>query len=480
MKVDCEVVSPSPADLSSISSDSLVETPPLPQCKVCVVVPVRNEAKMLEGTLSALAHQVDAAGRSLDPTSYEIIVLANNCEDDSAAIARQFARQHSIVLHVVERSLPASDAHIGWVRKALMDEAYHRLCSIEQRQGIIASTDGDTRVAPNWIAAIAAEIDRGADAVGGRIITDRSDRIALAPYARACHLHEVGYRFLVAELEAHLDPDAFDVLPRHFQHYGASLAVTADLYERAGGMPLVRSSEDVALYKALMRVDARFRHSLQVRVTTSARQVGRAQQGLADQLREWTAMGEQKQPFWVESAAAIALRFQARHALRSIWQQLQTGTVPSLESVTSTACQLGIAEDWLWDELQRQAFFGELVEQVEHRQAQAGSWHAHLVKIEQAIDDLRQLLEPLRQSHRKAADLANHALRQRAQTNPADIFQRDRPSGALAQRRAVPKTNHAPDRRSADCRSTLHKESSERAADVPLAEGAVASGVALF
>lgn len=384
---------------SNIASYSLVETPPLPQCNVCVVVPVRNEADLIESTLSALAHQVDLTGRSLDPTCYEVILLANNCDDHSAAIARQFARQNSLVLHVVERSLPASDAHVGWVRKALMDEAYHRLGSIDRQQGIIASTDGDTCVAPNWIAAIQSEIAGGAEAVGGRIVTDRRDRAALAAYARACHLREVGYRFLIAELEAYLDPHPFDGLPRHFQHFGASLAVTAELYGRAGGMPLVRASEDVALYKALLRVDARFRHSLRVRVTTSARQVGRAQHGLADQLDHWAVMGAQ-QPFWVEPAAAIATRLQARHALRKLWQQLQAG-VP-IQAVVP-ASRLGIADDWLLHELGRHAFLGELFEQIERRQAQEGIWHKRWppVRIEQAIADLRLLLEPLRRQHKR-------------------------------------------------------------------------------
>jgi hypothetical protein len=33
----------------------LVETPPLPQCEVCVILPVRNEAELLESCLNALA-----------------------------------------------------------------------------------------------------------------------------------------------------------------------------------------------------------------------------------------------------------------------------------------------------------------------------------------------------------------------------------------------------------------------------------------
>ena len=144
----------------------LVQTPPLPQCEVCVIVPVQNEAETLESTLTALAHQVDLVGRPLDSTRYEIILLANNCSDDSAAIARRFASQHpTLALHVVERTLRAAEAYIGRVRQILMDEAYRRLIALGRRRGVIASTDGDTQVAPTWVAATIQEIARGADAV---------------------------------------------------------------------------------------------------------------------------------------------------------------------------------------------------------------------------------------------------------------------------------------------------------------------------
>jgi len=42
------------------------------------------------------------------------------------------------------------------------------------------------------------------------------------------------------------------------------------------------SSEDVALYRAIIDSGGRFRHSRQVRVQTSARMVGRPQQGGLD------------------------------------------------------------------------------------------------------------------------------------------------------------------------------------------------------
>jgi len=86
-----------------------------------------------------------------------------------------------------------------------MDEAQRRLRIVAPGWGVIASTDGDTQVDPRWIAANLAEIDGGAEAVGGRIVTDwrgcdERERTAL-PH----NLREVGYRLLLAEMEAFLD-----------------------------------------------------------------------------------------------------------------------------------------------------------------------------------------------------------------------------------------------------------------------------------
>jgi hypothetical protein len=414
MAIDClGAIANLPAhSLHNTSIQPLVSSPPLPQCEVCVIVPVRNEAEMLESTLTALMNQIDLGGSPLDPARYEVILLVNNCSDDSAAIAHRFAAQHpKLVLHVVERTLPDSQAYIGWVRKLLMDEAYRRLIMLGHNRGVIASTDGDTQVASNWIAATLYEVSCGADAVGGRIITDSRERAALAPYARTCHLREVGYRFLVAELEAYLDPDPFDRFPRHFQHYGASLAVTAKMYQQAGGLPPVRTSEDVALYRALVRVNARFRHSPLVRVTTSARQVGRAQGGLANQLNIWTTMGHQQQPFLVESAEAIAVRLRTYHELRLLWQRFLKGYQPVLKDVTALANRLEVDRDWLMSAMTQSVSLGALFEQIEQRQQQEGIWQQRwsLVRIEQAIHDLRLVLESLR-SRSKSSSVCKKSL----------------------------------------------------------------------
>lgn len=385
---------------------TLVSTPALATCKVCVIIPVRNEADVLATTLTALAQQVDLNGEPVEQDQYEVIVFANNCTDASAEIARRFARQHSsLILHVAEQRLSDEEAYIGRVRQMLMDEAYCRLITLGQRRGVIASTDADTQVAPTWIAATLKEISAGADAVGGRIMTDRQGRAALDVHAKAYYLRAVGYHFLVAELEAHLDPDPDDPWPRHHQHFGASLAVTAETYALVNGMPAVRTPEDVAFYQALVRKGARFRHSPLVKVITSARQDGRTDLGLANQLNQWSAMGQEQQPYWVESVAAIETRLTARYQLRKI---LQPGAMDNSlishrvgqagHQIQRIAQQLAISVDWLYQELAQTQVFGALYERIEQQQQREGEWQKQWqpVQIEQAIAGLRVRVQQLR------------------------------------------------------------------------------------
>jgi hypothetical protein len=396
--ISMEIKSRTIAQFSSSIAVPLVSISPLSECEVCVIVPVCNEAATLWATLSALNEQYDLHHQRIDSRRYEVIVFANNCCDGSAAIAREFAQSHpSFVLHIAEQTLPSAEAYIGRVRQMLMDEAYQRLISVNRRSGIIASTDGDSYVTPTWIAAIQHEIAKGADAVGGRIMLDRAGLGQLDPYAKRCHLQEVSYRSLIAELEARIDPDPADPFPRHFQHYGASLAVTAQMYAQAGGMPAVRSPEDVAFYQALVRSNARFRHSPLVKVITSARRSGRATQGLANQLNEWSKMGQSHQPYLVESAAAVLTRLESRCQLRSLWHSHLEGYALEMSEVLRLAEVLGVSGRWLIDQLLQPCTFGDLFEQIEQQQ-QSGIWAERWqrVRIETAIAALRSQLAKLR------------------------------------------------------------------------------------
>ncbi len=372
---------------------------PLPQCKLCIAIPVRDEAQSIEATLRAIAQQTDLTGKPLSPRCYEVLLFANNCTDNTAAIARRFAQQHpELPLHVIERYLPPSQAYVGRARQLVMDEAYRRMAFLGGR-GAIAATDGDTQVSPTWVAANLYEMARGADAVGGRIFFHKHELALLTPAARAYRLRSFGYDYLKAKLEYYLDPDSSEFPSRHHQHFGASLAVCADAYRRAGGLPATRTPEDVAFYKALKCIDARFCHSALVRVTTSARLQGRTEIGCANQLSEWVNLGRSHQPLQVPCVEAIESRLLARRQLRITWQRVMSGEMIAKPEMRALAHQLGVSASWLADELNQNGFFGQLSERVEARQQAECIWQQRwpLVDISSAVISLRLRLRKIAQ-----------------------------------------------------------------------------------
>ena len=288
-------------------------------CRAVVVIPARNEEGHILRALDALAAQVDLHGEALPVGAIEVLVLLNNCTDRSGlAVAQWQKRNRQFVLHAVERTLPEKIAHVGTARRWLMDTAWQRLARHDGRKAVILSTDADTVVASDWVAQNLRAIHAGADAVGGVIELMDGDLDSLPSGARTSYLRDREYQALVAELEHWLDPQEGDAWPRHLEHFGASLACTAEIYERSGGLPPVKPLEDVAFVDALRSVGARLRHDLKVVVRTSGRLDGRAEVGLSGQLRIWQQMSESEQPHLVQSSEWLIHRFQRLRDLRRL------------------------------------------------------------------------------------------------------------------------------------------------------------------
>ncbi len=363
---------------------------------------MRDEAEHLPKTLEAFANQVDLQNRPLNTNFYEILVLANNCRDASAQIARQWRKRHPhINLHVAEISLPPKNSNIGFVRRRLMNEAFRRLTSNKSGGGIIMTTDGDTSVAPDWIIQTVGEIKRGADAVGGRILIDSDELARMNDCARYFHLLDEEYRLLAAEYECYLDRLAHDFRPRHHQHFNGSFAVTTAAFERAGGVPDVPFLEDIAFYHALLRVDAKVRHSPAVKVYTSARHSGRSQIGLSFQLNEWKKLGEKRAKFTVESARAIRNRILTRKVLRGFQIIVRSGKRPKAKAVAAVAVKIGVPRRFISKQLQKPQTFGSLLEKIYHRQHESGNWRRRNapVAVETAVADLKRKLDALRKEN---------------------------------------------------------------------------------
>lgn len=373
----------------SESAQPLLFNAPLPSSPVrlTVIVPARNEAHQLIDTLEALRKQQDGNKRPLNPALYDVLLLANNCTDASFDVAVQYQQQHpDFQLHVIQIQLPPDKANIGTVRRLLMDEACRRLTSAGQLDGIIASTDGDTIVDSRWVYTIMLEMAKGNDAVGGRILT-RPEQSNV----RLFHLRDVMYRTLIAKAEAQVDPCSHDPWPRHFQHFGASIAVTCRMYQQVGGLPEIPYLEDEAFYRALLRVDAKVRKSPHVKVYTSTRLQGRVAVGFSEQLRYWSTMSQANQCQLAEPANAVIARLNNRQRLRLCWQKRNQGS--QTDALTHIALELRIDPDWLIDQFKKSHFFGEVWEKIDERMT-SGQWMTQWkpVPITVAIRDMRAFL----------------------------------------------------------------------------------------
>ena len=279
-----------------------------PPARVFAGIPAKDEADELGGCLAALGAQ-DAA--ILDG----VVLCLNNCSDGSAAVARQMAAKLPFPVHVLDVTLPPSQASAGVARRLAMDRA----AVLAGPGGVVLTTDADSRVAPDWLAVNLHALRAGADAVAGRAEIEPEGAALIPPHLHAIDARECRYAALLDEIASLIDPDPYDPWPRHDEHSGASIAVTVEAYRHCGGMPPIGLAEDRAFFDALRRVDARIRHAPGARVVVSARLEGRARGGMADTMRRRLDAVDPFLDDRLESVAAAIRRARARAALRAAW-----------------------------------------------------------------------------------------------------------------------------------------------------------------
>lgn len=362
-----------------------------PHAKVCVVIPVKNEETYITKTLQAFSDQVDETGAPLDHDRFEILLLANNCSDHSVKYIKDFRRLNpTLNIHLKEMVLAPDQANIGFVRRELMNAAYSRLS--ENDGGVIMTTDSDTIVAPDWIINNLLEIDKGAEAVGGRIMLCADELAEMDQQTLYYHTKDETYQLLVAELESKILNSTHDPGPRHHQHFHGSFAVTTECYKKAGGIPDVAYLEDCAFFKSLQAVDAKVRHSDKVIVHTSARYDGRAEVGLAYQLNKWKNFSSGINEFWVESCTSIIERLTLKRKLMNIWESRDLLGFHFYMEIEKASPGLLITPA-IYLSFMESKFFGEWYSRI--IELLTSDWEKMYpnVLIEEAIDDLNYTID---------------------------------------------------------------------------------------
>lgn len=221
---------------------------------VGVVIPARNEARLLPACLDA----VQEAIRELDRrnTSVALAIVLDSCTDASRAVA-----ERSLATGAAVDIVEIDAANVGVARAAGLAAALDRLGGHPPDAIWIATTDADSRVPPDWLARQVDLADDGADVVAGTI--EIRDWEAWP--------EQVRHRFLEHYV---IRADG-----THDHVHGANLGFRASACLAVGGIPDLPLAEDQALLDAIVRTGARVARTSSIPVATSARAHARADAG---------------------------------------------------------------------------------------------------------------------------------------------------------------------------------------------------------
>ncbi len=283
---------------------------PNPAARIVFAIPAKDEEDRITECIAAFENQTNDEGNAVARAGYEVLILVNNTTD--ATIERALAAKSHPGIHVVSVELPLPHAHIGWARRLAMEWASDRLRQNERPEGIIVSTDSDSRIAPDFVQQLTQIFsDQTVDAVGASLAVQSEVDGEVFDY-----LHS--YFKLEGELRQRVQQEStFSLMHSHFS--GAGIAVRQRVFDAVGGLSPLPYNEDKQLYYKLLQCDARILMSDRLVVHTSGRVLGRTEWGMAAQFRQWQSAGEKGEPVFVASARAQWLYLQFQMALYEFW-----------------------------------------------------------------------------------------------------------------------------------------------------------------
>ncbi len=259
---------------------ALAVTPDLPVTAVGVVVPARNEQDRITRCLASLRR---ALAHAPDGVATAVAVVLDRCTDATPeSVARSIGDWPEATTIIVHDEIPAGCATIGrtvpaaalrgsgvGARRDLgLRAVLDRLSGHPTAGTWLLSTDADTTVPVDWVAAHLRHAADGVHAVAG-----------LADLAATDHLADAALSCYRAIVEHGLHGAT------HHHVYGANLGVRADAYLAVGGFPPDGAGEDHGLWQRLAAGGYTLAQPVGIRVRTSARLRGRADGGLAGLLR---------------------------------------------------------------------------------------------------------------------------------------------------------------------------------------------------
>jgi GT2 family glycosyltransferase len=347
-----------------------------------VAIPARDEAERIERCLTALNEQI----RRPDA----VVLLLNNCSDDTETIAHAMAPALRFRLDVISRILPPDEANAGLARGLAM----HIAAAQAGDDGVLLTTDADAVVPPDWIFRNLVALRQGADIVCGRAVIDPVEAAMIPAHLHADDALECRLIALLDDLAWVLDPEPHDPPRRHTEASGASLAVRTDAFRRVGGVPAIAAGEDRAFVRALWMMDARVRHDPAIEVTVSGRVVGRAPGGMAEAIRRRMVRQDEFTDDQAETAVDGFRRYGFRNRVRRAWRGSGDRTL---------AGELAISPARLGHALTR-PFFGACWAELEGISPILKRRRVRFVDLPAAIADAEALLHQMTLPEMLAAD----------------------------------------------------------------------------
>ncbi len=215
---------------------------------VGIVIPARDEVELIRRCLDSVVGAASVA-RAHSRVQVSVIVIADACADDTAAVARAF---EGVIVHEV------SGANVGIARATGSRIALDLGCSW------LAHTDADSVVPSNWVTEQLRLAAAGCDVVIGTVRPDFDD-------LSTAHVAQWHATHLPGQPNGHV--------------HGANLGVRASTYLAVGGFDALPEHEDNELVTRLTAAGAAIVASDAAEVITSGRLVGRTAGGYAGHLR---------------------------------------------------------------------------------------------------------------------------------------------------------------------------------------------------
>jgi glycosyltransferase involved in cell wall biosynthesis len=223
--------------------------------RVVVVVPARDEERLLPGCLDSVLAARTALVRRRPRLGVDVVVVLDRCTDGSAEVV---AGYEDVVC------LAHTAGCVGAARATGVEAALR--AGGDPRRTWLANTDADTEVPAHWLRAQVDLADEGLDLVLGTVVPDDLESRVLHAWSQRHHLGE-----------------------GHGHVHGANLGVRANRYLEAGGFAAVPLHEDLLLAEAVRASGAPWVATDATRVRTASRRRGRVNGGFATYLRDLAA-----------------------------------------------------------------------------------------------------------------------------------------------------------------------------------------------